>query len=119
MYIKTKLGFNNQLGKIKVFGIFFPRLYFNQKWNSGERNVFFYLLLSKYFQAKKIMMNCPNVGNYVYGALNGRVARKHINNGNVQFVLWKKGDQEYVDGIGHTEDKWVNFDSSWWIDFKP
>jgi hypothetical protein len=80
---------------------------------------FFYLLLSKYFQAKKIMMNCPNVGNYVYGTLNGRVARKHINNGNVQFVLWKKGDQKHIDGIGHTEDKWVNFDSSWWIDFKP
>jgi len=54
-----------------------------------------------------------------YGICNGTPARKHKIKKNVQFVLWKKGDQKYVDGIGHTEDKWVNFDSSWWDGFTP
>lgn len=52
-----------------------------------------------------------------YGTCNNRVARRHKVNKNVQFVLWEKGEQKEVDGIGHTEDKWVNFDSSWWGGF--
>ena len=39
--------------------------------------------------------------------------------GIMQFIIFKKGDQKYVDGIGHTEDKLVNFDSSWWGCFTP
>jgi hypothetical protein len=54
-----------------------------------------------------------------YGTCNGMYARRHKVNKNVQFIIFKKGDQKYVDGIGHTEDKWVNFDSSWWDGFTP
>jgi hypothetical protein len=54
---------------------------------------------------------------YKYGKCSGLVARKHLINGNVQFILWQKGDQKEVDGIGHTTEKWVNFDSSWWSSF--
>jgi hypothetical protein len=45
---------------------------------------------------------------FIYGSLNGQVARKHKKNGNVQFILWYAGTQ------GHTEDYWHNFDKSWW-----
>lgn len=41
-----------------------------------------------------------------------RPARRHAKNGNVQFVLWKAGQQ------GHARDYWHNFDSSWWPTFK-
>lgn len=54
-----------------------------------------------------------------YGTCNGTYARRHKVNKSVQFIIFKKGDQKYVDGIGHTEDKWVNFDSSWWGCFTP
>lgn len=54
---------------------------------------------------------------YEYGICNGRKARRHIIKKNVQFILFYKGDQKYVDGIGHKKDKWVNFDSSWWDGF--
>ena len=52
-----------------------------------------------------------------YGTCNGMYARRHKVNKKVQFIIFKKGDQKYVDGIGHTEDNWVNFDSSWWDGF--
>jgi hypothetical protein len=55
---------------------------------------------------------------YIYGMCNGIYARKHKKRGNVQSILWKKGDQKYVDGIGHTKDKWHNFHSSWWDSFE-
>lgn len=54
-----------------------------------------------------------------YGTCNGTYARRHKINKNVQFIIFKKGDQKYVDGIGHTEDKWMNFDNSWWDGFTP
>lgn len=54
-----------------------------------------------------------------YGTCNNKPARRHKINKNVQFVIWKKGDQKYVDGIGHTEDKWIDFDKSWWSEFVP
>jgi hypothetical protein len=44
---------------------------------------------------------------------NSRPARRHKKRGNVQFVLWKAGEQ------GHAEDYWHDFDSSWWPTFKP
>jgi hypothetical protein len=40
-------------------------------------------------------------------------ARKHRIRGNVQFVLWKAGEQ------GHAEDYWHDFNSYWWPTFKP
>jgi hypothetical protein len=40
-------------------------------------------------------------------------ARKHRAKGNVQFVLWKAGEQ------GHSEDYWHDMDSSWWPTFAP
>ncbi|OIR11010.1 hypothetical protein GALL_71810 [mine drainage metagenome] len=43
-----------------------------------------------------------------YGQVEGRRARRHRNNGNVQFVLWEAGSQ------GHHEDFWHDFDPSWW-----
>ena len=45
---------------------------------------------------------------WVYGACNGLIARKHSKKGNVQFVLWKAGEQ------GHEEDFWIDFDQSHW-----
>lgn len=53
------------------------------------------------------------------GICNGKPARRNIKAGNVQFRLWKIGDQKHIDGIGHTSDKWIDFDSSWWNEFRP
>jgi hypothetical protein len=53
-----------------------------------------------------------------YGICNGRTARRHLQEKNVEFVLWKKGDQSY-DGIGHTEDQWYDMDPTWWPGFIP
>lgn len=39
-------------------------------------------------------------------------ARRHKKKGNVQFVLWKAGQQ------GHLQDYWHDFDQSWWPTFK-
>lgn len=55
---------------------------------------------------------------YEYGICNGMYARKHRVNLNVQFILWKKGDQKDVDGIGHTEDKWIDFEKTHWNSFE-
>ncbi len=49
---------------------------------------------------------------WIYGTCNGKSARKHSIDKNVQFVLWKKGQH------GYKEDFWINFDSSWWKLFK-
>lgn len=49
---------------------------------------------------------------YEYGQCNNREARRHKVNGNVQFILWKAGEQ------GHKEDCWINFDKSHWSEFK-
>lgn len=57
------------------------------------------------------------VSAYFYGTCNNRYARKHKRHGNVQFILWKKGDQKYINGVGHTDDVWVDFDKSWWDSF--
>lgn len=56
---------------------------------------------------------------YTYGTCYGIPARKHKTKGNVQFIMWKKGDQKDVDGIVHTHDKWINFDKSHWNGFEP
>lgn len=53
-----------------------------------------------------------------YGRCNGSKARRHKKNGNVQFILWPKGSQKEVDGVGHLEDKWFDFDRSHWPNFR-
>lgn len=50
---------------------------------------------------------------YIYGRVEGRVARKNRKTGAVQFVLWKAGEQ------GHAEDYWHNMDPSRWSLFTP
>lgn len=50
---------------------------------------------------------------WIYGTCKDRPARKHRTKGNVQFVLWKAGEQ------GHKEDYWHNFDPYWWNLFIP
>lgn len=47
-----------------------------------------------------------------YGQLNNRFARRHKRKRNVQFILWKAGEQ------GHQKDYWHNFDPSWWSSFR-
>lgn len=49
---------------------------------------------------------------WIYGTCNNIQARKNRIKGNVQFVLWKAGEQ------GHLEHFWHDFDHSWWKDFK-
>ena len=49
---------------------------------------------------------------YIYGTCNNRIARKHSITKNVQFIIWKAGQQ------GRKKDCWINFDSSWWDGFK-
>lgn len=46
-----------------------------------------------------------------YGECRNREARRHRFRKNVQFVLWKAGEQ------GHIKDYWINFDSSHWDGF--
>lgn len=43
-----------------------------------------------------------------FGTCNGMPARRSSRKKNVQFVLWKAGEQ------GHKEDYWHDFNSSWW-----
>jgi len=45
---------------------------------------------------------------WIYGTCRDRRARKHRKKGNVQFVLWKAGEQ------GHKEDFWHDFHKHWW-----
>ena len=47
-----------------------------------------------------------------FGFCGGAEARKHKKHGNVQFVLWKAGEQ------GHEKDFWHDFDKSWWTLFQ-
>lgn len=54
-----------------------------------------------------------------YGTVNGDKARRHKKEGSVQHIIWKKGDQQHVDGVGHIEDKWLNTHRSWWDMFIP
>lgn len=47
-----------------------------------------------------------------YGYCNNRKARRNRKTSEVQFILWKAGEQ------GHKEDYWHPFNSSWWPNFK-
>jgi len=46
-----------------------------------------------------------------YGTCKNQFARRHKYKKNVQFILWKAGEQ------GHKNDFWHNFDNSWWTQF--
>lgn len=48
-----------------------------------------------------------------YGTCKSKHARRNKKSGNVQFVLWKAGEQ------GHNNEWWCDFDSSWWVGFEP
>jgi hypothetical protein len=50
---------------------------------------------------------------YEYGTVNGKHARKNRKTGEVQFVMWKAGEQ------GHMQDYWINFNSYLWPQFEP
>ena len=49
---------------------------------------------------------------YEYGVCNRLRARRNRITGDVQFVLWKAGQQ------GHKKDLWINFDKSWYEQFR-
>jgi hypothetical protein len=53
-----------------------------------------------------------NLSPYEYGNLKNTIARRHRRNGNVQFVLFKAGEQ------GYKEDFWIDYHSDWWPYFK-
>ena len=54
----------------------------------------------------------PEPKQYEYGQIKGQVSRRHIKTGEVQFILWKAGEQ------GHDDDHWHRYDHSWWPQFK-
>ena len=47
------------------------------------------------------------------GTCKGVRARRHKKTGEVQFILWRKGEH------GHRKDYWHQFDWSWWPGFEP
>ena len=46
-----------------------------------------------------------------YGTCHGGRARRHRFFRNVQFVIWKAGEQ------GHAEDYWIDMNEFWWPQF--
>jgi hypothetical protein len=55
-----------------------------------------------------VMAYMKQRSDYEHGMCIGRPARRRRKTGEVQFVLWKAGQQ------GHTNDYWHRFDESWW-----
>ena len=45
-------------------------------------------------------------------------ARRNKLFGNVQYLLFKKGDLKYIDNIGHPKNVWRVFDKGMWGEFK-
>ena len=78
-----------------------------------------YRLLTKYpkdylptIKAKLKWFLCGvGISVWIYGTCHDREARKHKLKGNVQFVLWKKGEHGYKNAF------WHNFEHSWWVQF--
>jgi hypothetical protein len=48
-----------------------------------------------------------------YGTCRDMPARRHCRTGEVQFVMWKAGEQ------GHAKDYWHQFHPYWWDGFAP
>jgi hypothetical protein len=102
------------------------RLPLEKKWfeltKSGEKTEDYREMTHHWISrlCKKMLPSYVICGDiWEYGTCGGGPARRHKKRKNVQFILWKKGDQNNIDGIGHLEDKWVNFDKSWWNEFTP
>lgn len=75
-------------------------------------------ILTKWVLLKKLVEIKKKSDIWEYGKLKGeRYARRHKKKGNVQFIIFHKGDQKNVDGVGHLSHKWINADSTWWGDF--
>jgi hypothetical protein len=53
-----------------------------------------------------------------YGTCYNYPARKNKLFGNVQYLLFKKGDLKYIDNIGHPKNVWRDFDKGMWGEFK-
>lgn len=73
-------------------------------------------------KTKRATSDALDFSKYEYGIVvgnSGKLSRRDRITGVVEFILWHKGDQSYVDGIGHKNDVWISYDSSWFINFKP
>lgn len=53
-----------------------------------------------------------------YGKCYNYPARRNKLFGNVQYLLFKKGDLKYIDNIGHPKNVWRDFDKGMWGEFK-
>ena len=72
---------------------------------------FILIALYNFLQDEKIKSTIRkifHIQEYEYGYVKQTRARRNRFTGEVQFVLWKAGEQ------GHNEDYWHKFDSSWW-----
>lgn len=76
----------------------------------------FVLMLAGYFYGK-----FESIPKYIYGydMTNNQVLRMNTRTSAVEFILWEKGDQKNVDGIGHKENVWHEMNRSHWIKFTP
>lgn len=61
-------------------------------------------IFSWFFKSKEL---------YEYGTCKNRIARRNLSTGDVQFVLWKAGEQ------GHKVDFWISFGFGHSYDFIP
>lgn len=74
-------------------------------------------VFTKWFLLRQLVDIRKQSDIWEYGKLNNLYARRHKKKGNVQFIIFHKGDQKYVDGIGHKSHKWIDFNSTWWKNF--
>lgn len=49
---------------------------------------------------------------YEYGEIRGKVSRRNLKNGEVQFILWRAGEH------GHKDHYWHRYDPTHWVHFK-
>jgi len=50
---------------------------------------------------------------YEYGEIRGKVSRRNIKTGEVQFILWREGEHK------HKAHYWHRYDPTHWVNFKP
>ncbi len=64
----------------------------------------------KLFIRLKVFFGC--LDKWEHGLCRGNIpARRHRVKGNVQFVIWKEGEQ------GYKEEQWIDFNEYWWNTF--
>ena len=66
-----------------------------------------------FYDVESGIQNILKRQHWIYGTCNEVSARRHTRNGNVQFILWKKGES------GHYADFWHDMEKSHWDGFKP